>query len=80
MWPSPWPAVPSTSSVRGVIEIRLSGALRPWVSAKDVILTVLEHFGTKGNVNCIFEYTGRGWRRSRSPNGPPSATWGPSVG
>jgi len=43
-----------------VIEIRLSGALRPWVSAKDVILTVLEHFGTKGNVNCIFEYTGEG--------------------
>ncbi len=43
-----------------VIEIRLSGALRPWVTAKDVILTVLEHFGTKGNVNCIFEYTGEG--------------------
>ena len=43
-----------------VIEIRLSGALRPWVSAKDVILAVLERFGTKGNVNCIFEYTGEG--------------------
>ncbi|HPZ15922.1 MAG TPA: aconitate hydratase [Sphaerochaeta sp.] len=43
-----------------VIEIRLTGALRPWVSAKDVILAVLERFGTKGNVNCIFEYTGDG--------------------
>jgi aconitate hydratase len=43
-----------------VIEIRLHGKLRPWVSAKDVILTVLEHFGVKGNVNCIFEYTGVG--------------------
>lgn len=43
-----------------IIEIRLSGALRPWVSAKDVILAVLERFGTKGNVNCIFEYTGEG--------------------
>ncbi len=43
-----------------VIEIRLSGALRPWASAKDVILHVLEHFGTKGNVNTIFEYTGEG--------------------
>ncbi len=43
-----------------VIEIRLTGALRPWVSAKDVILAVLERFGTKGNVNCIFEYTGEG--------------------
>ncbi|MBG0767638.1 MAG: aconitate hydratase [Spirochaetaceae bacterium] len=43
-----------------VIEIRLHGKLRPWVSAKDVILTVLERFGVKGNVNCIFEYTGEG--------------------
>ena len=43
-----------------VVEIRLSGKLRPWISAKDVILTVLEHFTTKGNVNCIFEYTGDG--------------------
>ncbi len=43
-----------------VIEIRLTGKLRPWVSAKDVILTVLERFGVKGNVNCVFEYTGPG--------------------
>ena len=43
-----------------VIEIRLSGTLRPWVSAKDVILTVLERYGVKGNVNCVFEYTGEG--------------------
>ncbi|NBK22499.1 MAG: aconitate hydratase, partial [Spirochaetia bacterium] len=43
-----------------VVEIRLKGRLRPWISAKDVILAVLEHFTTKGNVNCIFEYTGDG--------------------
>lgn len=43
-----------------VVEIRLTGRLRPWISAKDVILTVLEHFTTRGNVNCIFEYTGEG--------------------
>ncbi len=43
-----------------VVEIRLTGKLRPWISAKDVILAVLEHFTTKGNVNCIFEYTGDG--------------------
>src|SRR5690554_355506 len=39
-----------------VIEIHLTGKLRPWVTAKDVILTVLEHFGVKGNVNSVFEY------------------------
>ena len=43
-----------------VVEIRLHGALRPFVSAKDVILKVLEHFGVKGNVNTVFEYTGDG--------------------
>ena len=43
-----------------VIEIRLSGKLRPFCTAKDVILTVLEHFGVKGNVNTVFEYTGPG--------------------
>ena len=43
-----------------VIEIRLKGKLRPFCTAKDVILTVLEHFGVKGNVNTVFEYTGQG--------------------
>ncbi len=43
-----------------VVNIRLSGSLRPFVSAKDVILAVLAHFGTKGNVNTVFEYTGSG--------------------
>ena len=40
--------------------IRLRGRLRRGVSAKDVILTVLAKFGTKGNVGWIFEYTGPG--------------------
>ena len=40
--------------------IRLKGQLKPWVSAKDVILKVLEMFGVKGNVGCAFEYGGPG--------------------
>ena len=40
--------------------IRLVGEMKPGVSAKDVILKVLERFGTKGNVGWIFEYTGPG--------------------
>lgn len=43
-----------------VIEIRLCGKLRPFCTAKDVILTVLAKFGVKGNVNTVFEYTGEG--------------------
>ena len=40
--------------------IRLKGRLRCGVSAKDVILKVLEKYGTKGNVGWIFEYVGPG--------------------
>jgi aconitate hydratase len=43
-----------------VIKINLTGKLKPWVSAKDVILKVLEIFTTKGNVNTVFEYGGKG--------------------
>ena len=41
-----------------VVKINLKGKLRPWVTAKDVILKVLQIFTTKGNVGCIFEYAG----------------------
>jgi aconitate hydratase len=43
-----------------VIGIRLSGSLRPWSSAKDLALKMLEIFSTKGNVGCVFEYFGEG--------------------
>ncbi len=41
-----------------VAQIELKGSLRPWVSAKDIILKTLEIFGTKGNVGTVFEYVG----------------------
>lgn len=41
-----------------VIKINLKGKLSPWVSAKDVVLKVLEIFTTKGNVGTVFEYGG----------------------
>ncbi|WGM89097.1 MAG: aconitate hydratase [Candidatus Bathyarchaeum tardum] len=43
-----------------VTKINLKGKLQPWVSAKDVILKVLEIFSTKGNVGTVFEYGGEG--------------------
>ncbi len=43
-----------------VVNIKLTGKLRPFVTAKDVILKVLEHYGVNGNVNTVFEYTGEG--------------------
>jgi len=51
-----------------VIKINLTGKLRPWVAAKDVILKVLEIFSTKGNVGCIFEYGGDGVKTLSVPD------------
>lgn len=43
-----------------VIKIELTGKLRKWVSAKDVILHILGILSTKGNVNKVLEYAGEG--------------------
>lgn len=43
-----------------VVKVELKGALRPWVSAKDVILYVLQQLTVKGGVGRIIEYTGDG--------------------
>ena len=40
--------------------VRLTGALTPGVSAKDVILKVLSVYGTQGNVGRVLEYGGPG--------------------
>ncbi len=43
-----------------IVNMNLNGRLNSWVSAKDVILKVLDIFSTKGNVGCVFEYGGTG--------------------
>jgi len=43
-----------------VFRINLTGRLHPWVSAKDVILKILQTFTTRGNVDTVFEYGGDG--------------------
>ena len=50
-----------------VVKINLTGKLRPWVTAKDVILKVLQLFTTRGNVGCIFEYGGPGLKHLSVP-------------
>jgi len=40
--------------------VKLTGALKPWCSAKDVILTLLRELTSKGNVGAAMEYGGEG--------------------
>ncbi|MEI8123136.1 MAG: aconitate hydratase [bacterium] len=50
-----------------VVKVTLQGKLRPWVTAKDVILKVLQQFTTKGNVGCMIEYAGAGLKHLSVP-------------
>jgi aconitate hydratase len=43
-----------------VVGVRLTGALRPWVTAKDVILELLWRLSVKGGVGRVFEFFGPG--------------------
>ncbi len=63
-----------------VIRIALQGRLKPWVSAKDVILKVLELFGTQGNGGCVFEYGGPGLAHLDVPERATIANMGAECG
>jgi aconitate hydratase len=43
-----------------VVRVWLTGALRPWVTAKDVILELLRRLSVRGGAGKIFEYAGPG--------------------
>ncbi len=43
-----------------IVGVRLEGKLRPWVTAKDIILEVLRRISVKGGVGRILEYHGPG--------------------
>ncbi len=63
-----------------VIKIYLLGRLQPWVSAKDIILKVLDLFGTKGNVGYVFEYDGPGLETLTVPERATIANMGAECG
>ncbi len=52
--------MPFALTVPEVVEVRLTGRLQPWVSAKDVILELLRRLTVNGGVGKMFEYTGPG--------------------
>jgi aconitate hydratase len=63
-----------------VVRIVLKGRMGPWVSAKDVILKVLEMFSTKGNVDTVFEYAGPGLKHLDVPERATIANMGAECG
>jgi aconitate hydratase len=63
-----------------VVKIELTGSLKPWVSAKDVVLKVLEMFSTTGNVGSVFEYGGKGIKSLDVPQRATIANMGAECG
>lgn len=63
-----------------VIKIELTGKLRKWVSAKDVILHVLSILSTKGNVNKVLEYAGEGVKTLSVPERATITNMGAETG
>lgn len=43
-----------------VVLVRLTGKLRPWVGAKDIILELLRRLTVRGGISKIYEYGGEG--------------------
>jgi aconitate hydratase len=63
-----------------VVKVNLSGKLKPWVSAKDVILTILRMLTTKGNVGTVVEYAGDGVKTLSVPERATITNMGAELG
>lgn len=59
--------VPIRLRMPRVVNVRLTGSLRPGVNAKDIILELLRRVGVKGGLGCIFKYTGPGVKTLEVP-------------
>ncbi len=63
-----------------VVNVILSGKLRPWVAAKDVILEVLRRMSVKGGVGKVIEYTGEGVKTLSVPERATITNMGAELG
>lgn len=63
-----------------ICRVELTGALRPMVTAKDVILEVLRRLSVKGGVGKIMEYSGEGLKTLSVPERATIANMGAELG
>ena len=63
-----------------MIKVNLTGRLRPYVAAKDVILEVLRLLGVKGGVGAIVEYGGEGVKSLSVPERATITNMGAELG
>lgn len=63
-----------------IIGVKLTGKLTEWVSAKDIILKMLQILTTKGNVGCMVEYFGEGVKTLTVPQRATVTNMGAELG
>ena len=63
-----------------VVKINLTGKLKDWVSAKDVILKVLQTLSVKGGVGKVMEYAGEGVKTLSVPERATITNMGAELG
>lgn len=63
-----------------IVGVHLKGRLRPWVTAKDVILEMLRRLTVKGGVNKVFEYYGEGVKTLSVPERGTICNMGAELG
>lgn len=63
-----------------IVKVELTGALSPWVSAKDVILEVLRRLSVKGGVGKVIEYCGEGVKTLSVPERATITNMGAELG
>ena len=63
-----------------IVGVRLTGTLRPWVTAKDIILEMLRRLSVKGGVGKIFEYYGEGIKNLGVPQRGTICNMGAELG
>lgn len=63
-----------------IVKINLTGKLNDWVSAKDIILKVLQILSVKGGVGKVMEYTGEGVKTLSVPERATITNMGAELG
>lgn len=63
-----------------IVEVRLNGKLSPWVSSKDIIMSLAGALTVKGGVGKIFEYTGPGLEGLSVPQRATMTNMGAELG
>ncbi len=72
--------MPYTLKMPEIVNVRLSGKLSSGVSAKDIILKILQIKSVKGGVGKIFEYTGEGIKSLSVPERSTITNMGAELG